>query len=300
MKIIIDFDGTLTFEEYQAQPLADLSLATLANEIVDVPVEQLTAVYAQTKTQMLQTPHNYWWEVNGLIASYCDEGAFILNTTILQVMLGANKKYRQAVANVYKTNEYDAILKCTNDLFHRHTAELPPAFRTAARDVLVYLDLRQEFEPIILTNSLGNKVRRQLSTLELDTVINVLGDTRQYAMDPQWGHKFSHPTHGDIQIWPVSKYHRVDLRRPDYYHALNSAMADGSQLVVVADTFSMPGALPLLMGIPFFLLRTPYTPAWCVQIVNSHPLGFVLDELAELPIGLESFLDKEFSRYEFK
>jgi hypothetical protein len=55
----------------------------------------------------------------------------------------------------------------------------------------------------------------------------------------------------------------------------------------VADTFSLPGALPLMMGIPFFLLRTSYTPAWCAQVTDDHPLGRVLDDLADLPVALD-------------
>jgi hypothetical protein len=57
--------------------------------------------------------------------------------------------------------------------------------------------------------------------------------------------------------------------------------------VVVADTFSLPGALPLLMGIPFFLTRTQVTPEWCIRAVRSHPLGHVLDDLSELPAALD-------------
>ena len=50
----------------------------------------------------------------------------------------------------------------------------------------------------------------------------------------------------------------------------------------------MPAALPLMMDVPFFLLHTPYTPAWCTQVVDAHPLGYVLDDLADLPAALDS------------
>jgi hypothetical protein len=66
--------------------------------------------------------------------------------------------------------------------------------------------------------------------------------------------------------------------------------ADGSQLAVVADTFSLPGSLPLMMGIPFFLLRTSYTPSWCMQVTESHPFGRVLEGLDALPGDLEALL----------
>jgi hypothetical protein len=292
-KIIIDFDGTLTAEESQARPLAEKSLDTLATEIIGAPRphevrRQLASDYDSTRARLLAAPHRYWWEVNGLVASYCDEGVFILNTTTLQVMLRDNPAYAQAVAAAFPQAEYDPVVDCTNYLFHRHTAELPPAFRPAARDVLVALLHHVDRSPVVLTNSLGDKVRRLLSTLALDGEVAVLGDTRQYDMDPSWRHRFLHPELGEIQVWPVSEVRQVDLRRPIYYRALLRAAADGSRLAVVADTFSLPGALPLLMGIPFFLLRTSYTPSWCISVVETHPLGYVLDDLSLLPAALAS------------
>jgi hypothetical protein len=41
LKVIIDFDGTLTAEETQATPLAEKSLDTLANEIIKEPRPEL-------------------------------------------------------------------------------------------------------------------------------------------------------------------------------------------------------------------------------------------------------------------
>ena len=287
LKIIIDFDGTLTAEETQARPLAAKSLDTLANEIIGAPRSQLAADYEATQARLLAEPQRYWWEVNGLIASYCDEGAFILNTTTMQVMLRDNKAYARAVADRFPRAEYDPVVDCTNYLFHRHTAELSPAFRPAARNMLAELMADPDRVPIVLTNSLGDKVRRQLSSLSLEGEVAVLGDTRQYDMDPQWQHRFEHPQLGRVQVWPVAGQRQVDLRRPIYYDALCKAAEDGSRLVIVADTFSLPGALPLLMGIPFCLLRTSYTPVWCVETVASHPLGVVLEELGDLPGALD-------------
>jgi len=288
MKVIIDFDGTLTAEEAQVEALAERSLDTLARELIGVPRQRLVADYQATRERLLRRPSQYCWEVNGLIASYCNEGAFILNTTTLQVMLHDDAEYLDAVRRAFPQAEYDPVVDCTNYLFHRHTAELAPVFRPAARSVLTSLIGHPDRTPIILTNSLGDKVSRHLETLSLDQEITVLGDTRQYAMDPSWKQGFVHPQLGEIQVWPVSDKYRVDLRRPEYYRALVRTGDDGSRLVVVADTFSLPGAMPLMMGIPFFLLRTPYTPDWCARVVNGHPLGHVLEELADLPEQLEA------------
>ena len=223
-----------------------------------------------------------------MIASYCDEGAFILNTTTLQVMLREKARYRKAVEARFGDAEYDPIVDCINYLFHRHTAELPVDFRPGARDLLATLISACDRTPMVLTNSLGDKVRRHLSRLALDGELAVLGDTRQYEMDADWPQWFEHPQLGKIQVWPVSDRFQVDLRRPAYYRALIDARVEDPQLAVVADTFSLPGALPLMMGIPFFLLRTGYTPAWCAGVVEAHPLGCVIENLAELPQALDA------------
>jgi hypothetical protein len=41
------------------------------------------------------------------------------------------------------------------------------------------------------------------------------------------------------------------------------------------------------MGIPFFLLRSAYTPEWCVRVVAAHPLGYILDDLGHLANALD-------------
>ena len=287
LKVIIDFDGTLTAEETQVAELAAKSLDTLANEILRVPRQVLSDQYQATQERLLSEPHRHAWEVNGLIASYCDEGAFILNTTTLQTLLRENPSYARAVSTAYPQAEYDPVVDCTNHLFHSHTAELAPRFRPAARNILAALAEHPQRSPIVLTNSLGDKVSRHLATLELAAEVAVLGDTRQYEMDPSWPHRFLHPELGEIQVWPVDTLHSVDLRRPAYHQALVNEAAEGTHLAVVADTFSLPGAMPLVMDVPFLLLRTAYTPAWCIDVVEAHPLGQVLDDLADLPGALD-------------
>jgi hypothetical protein len=282
-KVILDYDGTLTAEEEQLADLAARSLDTLSREILRVPLARLETEYQVARQALLAAPHQYWWEVNGLIASYCDEGAFILNTTTIQTMLRDNPDYVSAVVRAFPDAEYDPVVDCTNYLFHRHTAEIAPCFRPGARAVLVDLIAHPSFIPLVLTNSLGDKVRRNLAILDLGE-ITILGDTRQYEMDPTWEHRFSHPELGRIHVLPVDERHRVDLRRPAYYRALQGeAQKASAGLVVVADTLSLPGALPLVMGFPFILLRTPYTPDWCLDFVVAHPFGHVLDDLAGLP-----------------
>jgi len=267
LKVVFDYDGTLTAEERQVPELTRRSLIELAGHILRVPLEELEAAYAATVARLRAEPHKYHWEVDGLRASYCDEGAFILNTVALQTMLTENPTYLEAVTSRFVKGRLEV------------------EFRKNAYEVLRWLAARPQVEPLVLTNSLGDKVERNLERLGV-APIRILGDTRQYALDPGW----TPPLESGEQFLAVDDHHTVDLRRRIYYDALIRESADGSSLVVVADTLSLPGALPLAMGIPFALLRASYTPDWCATYVEQHALGTVVDSLAALPPWVERLL----------
>ncbi len=283
VKVILDYDGTLTREEAMVDDLARLSLDTLSCEILRVPRPQLEDEYEETRRLILSRPHEFGWKVRGLLASYSDEGAFILNTTTLQVMLRRNPLYARRVADSYEDAEYDPVNDCTNYLFHRHTAELKPRFRQGAKEILNSLLRHERFIPLILTNSKGDKVERNLQTLGLKGV-RILGDTRQYEMDPSWERRFFHPEQGMIQALKIDQDHKVDLRRPLYYRALMREAEGAEEMIVVADTLSLPGALPLVMGMRFYLLKTSYTPFWCEEFIKKHERGEVLESLSALSV----------------
>lgn len=291
LRIVIDFDGTLTAEEEQAAPLAERSLDTLANELLALPRAALAERYRATRERLLAAPHRYWWEVNGLVASYCDEGAFILNTTTLQTMLAdllaEEPRLAARLRAALPPAEYDLVADAANYLFHRHTAEFPPLFRPGVREVLSTLLAHPGWQPLVLTNSKGDKVTRLLGSLALPAALPILGDTRQYEVVAGWAPPCALGA-PEARLWRVDAWHTIDLRRPAYYRALLGAAAGGARLAVVGDTLSLPGALPLAMGIPFLLLRTPYTPAWCLRAVREHPYGAVLADLRNLPAALEA------------
>ncbi|MEE9615479.1 MAG: hypothetical protein V3T90_00540 [Anaerolineae bacterium] len=287
LKIVLDYDGTLTAEEQQVPEVTRRSLMELAGEILHVPLAELEAAYRDTVARLQAAPHEYHWQVNGVRVSYCDEGAFILNTVALQTMLAGNPAYAEAVATHFPDAEYDPVAACTNHLFHTHTAPLETPFRQAAPEVLRWLIAHPEVEPLVLTNSLGDKVGRNLARLGLPAV-RVLGDTRQYDLDPDW----TVPLNNGKPFLVVDEMHTVDLRRRIYHTALTRERADGSRLAVMADTLSLPGALPLAMGIPFALLRTNYTPGWCASYVERHPLGTVLNDLMALPAWVDTITGK--------
>ena len=292
IKVIIDYDGTLTQEEKQVNQLADLAFDTLSKEILKISREKIREDYYNTQQKILDEPHKYTWKVNGISACYSDEGAFVLNTVTLQEMLNNNESYKNCIEEVFNGFEYESIIECTNYLFHKNSALIKPIFRDGVRETLIEMINHAQIQPIVMTNSKTDKVKQNLETIgitqkgtknhEFEYEIDILGDTRQYHMDPKWNHYFNHLEFGKIQILKIDEKIKVDLRRPIYYKAILDMAKDGSKLVACGDIFSLVGSVPLLMGMDFILLKAPYVPKWSEIFVRKHPNGKVINNISQL------------------
>lgn len=299
VKVIIDYDGTLTYEERYVEDLAEKALQDLAENILHVPEEKIKKLYQKTKEKILQNPEKYSWIVNGLPACYACEGALLLNTVTTQTIIKENKNFKKAVEKIFSNLEYDPVVDCTNYLFHKHSFDLIPHFKEKAGDVLIEFIKRKGIEPFILTCSQGDKVAKNLKRIGINTSgrkdgtryrIRIFGDTRQYEMDPSWDYFFDHPQLGKTQVVPVNDQFSIDLRRSVYFNKLQNELSDGSRIIIAADMVSLPGVLPLLMGLDFVLVKASYTPQWAVDFVNSWKNGWVINEIGKLPTLVDKIM----------
>lgn len=300
VKVIIDYDGTLTPEEEQVGQLAEASFDTLSKEILGLPKARIRRDYKTTQQKLLASPHQYSWQVNDVAACYCHEGAFVLNTVTIQEMLGKNGFYNGRVEAAFKGSEYDPVTACTNYLFHKNSALLAPKFRQGVKQALVELINHPQIQPIVLTNSKTDKVKQNLEAIgitqkgsnngKFEHEIDILGDTRQYHMEAEWDYHFDHPEHGKIQVLPIDKQFKVDLRRPVYHQALLGEAGDGIKVITVGDIFSLVGSVPLMLGMDFILFKAPYVPAWSERFIKSHPRGRMIKDIRQLKKELKEIL----------
>jgi len=300
VKVIIDYDGTLTYEERYVVGLAKKAIKDLAENILHISAERLTKIYQQTKQKILQTPEKYSWVISGIPACYAVEGALLLNTVTTQTLLNENRKFKKAIEKFFLDYEYDPVVDCTNYLFHKHTFDLKPRFRKKAKEVLIHFIEQEGVKPYILSCSKGDKIAKNFARLGIGTdlkhngfkyQVNVFGDTRQYEMDPEWNFHFDHPKFGRIQQIAINDKFSIDLRRSVYFDKLKQEAKDGSKIIITADMVSLPGILPLLMGMEFVLLKASYTPQWAVDFVNSWKNGWVIDNIGKLPKLVDKIME---------
>jgi FMN phosphatase YigB (HAD superfamily) len=69
VKVIMDFDGTLTDEAQQARELSEIAKRMLAEEILEIPLEDVEVLYKEQRQEILDQPHKHHWNVNGLPAT---------------------------------------------------------------------------------------------------------------------------------------------------------------------------------------------------------------------------------------
>lgn len=291
-KVILDFDGTLTDESQQAAELATVAVQMLAEDVLKIPQEEIRHLYNNEKEKILKDPHLYLWKVNDMPATYAYEGAYLLNTVILQQVLSSNPSFVKATEKQFPPDNLDSVTKCLNKIFHEGSFNVNPHFLEGSKELLLSLIENDLVDPVILTNSETRKISKNLSELEIGEKgakhqfsheIEILGDTKQYYLDPNWKVFFNNSQYGKIQILPITSLFSVDLRRPIYYEALSKIKNQGyKEIVVAADGFSLAGALPLSMDLYFILKTTDYTPSWSADYVTSHPKGLVAKNIEEL------------------
>lgn len=290
IKILLDFDGTLTNEIAQAAEFSGVAIEMFAS-ILGCSVKEVETRYLEIKAAILKDPHCYPWLVNDLPACYAYEGAYLLNTVILQQILLTDALFLETVSQKYPADKLDSVTQCVNYIFHQGSFAVNPHFLPETREFLVSMIEEGLVEPVIFTNSETRKIVNNLRTLAIgergsahsfDHEIGILGDTRQYFIDPNWNVGFAHPRLSVVQILPINEQFAVDLRRPTYYAALAGEIARGYRVIVVADGFSLAGAMPLMMGLDFVLAKTSFTPDWASDFVAAHPRGNVVGGLVEI------------------
>jgi phosphoglycolate phosphatase-like HAD superfamily hydrolase len=275
--VVLDFDGTFTDAEAEAEPFVAAFRAALA-DLLGRPIDE---PWARALAAIEADPGRHGWEFGGRIVAPATADPYILSTTVAQAVTQDAGILRDAATR-------SAVIESLYQLAYLKTRTV---FREEAREVLETI-LSKGLPTFVITNSRTDAVARKIDTLAprgRERIV-VLGDAKKFAIgDPEggsavWG---DIPAERTLEGLPRP----VLLHRGRYWnalqHAVDAAKCELRNVLVCGDIFELDLALPVALGARVHLVTGPRTPPYeAAEIVrlgeraSAGTLGDVLSRLA--------------------
>ena len=292
MKILFDFDGTLTNIQHE-QELELSYLRSLVSKYCAIDQEAFDALYRLACDAIQQSPEQFGWCDNGRISAYCDEDLFM---TVASAMTLLDHWIETADPRVESIR---ALMLVSRKTFMEMTEETHAAlnakplcpFNTpepdAVRAILTLLD--RDWEIVIASNSPASRIIEKCEFAGLKPVAHEDNPSARFRIRGNAA-KFRLGHSPD----PVDFHGRtVDLSRPSYADIISRERPQ----VVVGDVFSLDLALPFELSrrdpmvyedMQLYLRVRDYTPQWAVSCMLEPPeqspaISRLLNHFVDLP-----------------
>jgi beta-phosphoglucomutase-like phosphatase (HAD superfamily) len=259
---MLDFDGTLTDVEKEAERFGERYMADLGKSI-GISEAELSVLWERMQRRILCNP-DAGWEVGGKIVAPAHADPHILATVTAVNVLNA----------LNLLMEPEERLKVMDSLFHRNYPQNRIAFREGAADFL--RQLMEKYDACFVTSSKAESVRQKLAHLGLKCIPPVYGSAQKYVIDDSWG-----AVPESIVLEGLSR--PVFLRRKKYWDILEGAMAGRNlrkdELLVAGDIYELDLSLPHFFGMRLGLITKSATSAQEITTVSNYERGFVVPDL---------------------
>ena len=282
MKILTDFDGTLTeiYSEYEV--LLEIIKSRLEEK--HFPVDRYQTLFDLAIKEIQKDYISYGWSDHGRITAYSDEDLFmniIAGIRMVDKWLHTKPEYSELldILASQNTNLMDISEYAYSVL---HTKPLRP-MNTPFLDAMKTIQtlLVRGHEVVVVSNSPSARIVQKLNYVGLIASVHemnpkaqlrVRGDAAKFKLGEQ------------PQI--IDFIRPVDINRPVYRQILVEEKPD----IVVGDVFSLDLALPcgMAMELPDFsqtrslLIAHSYTPEWAKRAIQSAPNGLLIESITEI------------------
>lgn len=274
MKIITDFDGTLTQIEHEYEFEKSFLMPKL-HELCDHDEALFNDIWSEVDQEVARFPEKYGWFDHGRITAFSDEDLFMQLASRMMLLdhwieTGGHRVSQIApkLQSMHKT-----MIGLTEDA-HQQMNQIPigdaNAPESETMDVIRKL-LDRGDEIIIVSNSPAYRIIHKLAhfgiavadeAVEPDARFRVRGNAMKFALDEDENRvQFGNRT--------------VEMNRAGYKKVILDEKPD----VVIGDVFSLDLALPYylasqgedLRGLTLCLRVRDYTSPWALQCVENPP-----------------------------
>ena len=293
MKILLDFDGTLTNIEQEYEFECRYIMSELKREF-GLDEETINALFDVAKAHVADNACEHGWCDNDRISAYCDEDLFMTvasTMTLLDKWLAAADE-RADVLRKHGVAGATPMMDLTQRAHAAINAEPLSAFNTPEPVVVkaIHELLERDCEVVVVSNSPAERIIDKFEFVGLKPVDHLDNPSARFRIR---GHakKFCL---GDNPL-PVEFGSRcVDIDRPYYADILRKERPQ----VVVGDVFSLDLALPIEMArrepmvyedMQMYLRTRSYTPQWAIDCALNPPADApvtvrLLNHFTDLPM----------------
>jgi len=257
--VVLDFDGTFTDVEREAEPFVRAYVAAIA----DVLGRDVRESWDRAAAEIAQHPERYGWDYQGRIVAPADADPYIRSTTIAQRVFDE--------AGVLQNPETRELVAET--LFHSAYRQTGTAFRPGARETVEAI-LASGVPTFVVTNARTDVVTRKLDELSPRGVeaLQIVGNARKFALDE--------PASPDARFDAVPRQLQlpglerpVFPRRGRYFDALAQIWertgATPDTTLVCGDIYELDLTLPIELGMHVHLLSSPRTPRYELDAIAA-------------------------------
>lgn len=276
--VVLDFDGTFTDVEREAEPFVSAYVAAIA----DLLGRDVSEMWQRHAAEIALHPDRYGWSYEGRIVAPADADPYIRATTIAQRVFDE--------ARVLQSPETRETI--AESLFHMAYRQTRTAFRPGARETVEAI-LASGIPTYVVTNARTDVVTRKLGELAPrgGEALRIVGNARKFALDE--------PTERDVRFDAVPTTRElpglgrpVFPRRGRYFDALAQIWRDtgatAETTFVCGDIYELDLTLPIELGAHVHLLSSPHTPRYELDALaalgsraaHGPDLGALLGRLA--------------------
>lgn len=251
LRVVIDFDGTVTNSFEEAKPFRDAYIYKMAG-LLNMNLERLQSSMKIAESVVRQFPETYGWKSDGIIVAPAVSDPYLLTQASARLIMESEASYM----NFPPTEEWD---KFFGELFTYAYAFSNTCFKPYARYFIESLSIRTDL--VIVTNSGTENVDKKISSLlGSDHGIKIVGNAKKYQLGIA-----SKQLPVKVQVMGLNR--PVYIQRQNYFDILKSL---GQVDFVVGDIWELDLALPMFLNIPTVLALSEATPSWEKDICSTE------------------------------
>ena len=274
--VVLDFDGTLTDSDKEAETFIKLFKSYLASSdyFSNFGQEKFESLWNEEETKVQKEPDKYGWRYNDEIVAppTCPYIVYLTITNLLMDKFNIlpNKDERSTFIN---------------SLFQRTHKKTPTLFRENIEDFLY--ELLNIVPVFIVTASPEENIREKIKHLDdkaLIERISIRGGVRKYTFETEVSDGLP-----DIpnEIYIEGLGRPVLPKRVDYYNVLKELIDKNNiggfeSLLVVGDVYELDLALPHVMNSYICLIENKRTLEYEKKAVKEHDKGYITRDLNEV------------------